>query len=590
MFPKSFLNELRERLPIASYIQERIPLKRAGRNFKGVCPFHQEKTPSFMVSDDKAMYHCFGCGEGGDIIRFCMHFEGLSFPEAVKYLAGRAGMKLPELDAKAHAKELEHEKNKKWCLRLNEIARDYFVVCLAKPVGKGCRDYLEKRGVEPKKITQHFLGFADKEWDGLVRHLQKKGAPLSLASEIGLLRRKDNGDYFDFFRNRLIFPILSPRGEVMAFGGRALEDGEPAKYLNSPDSVLYHKSNAVYGLYEAQGAIRNRDQVIVVEGYMDVLSLMQAGVENVVAPLGTALTEGHVRLLSRYTKHITLVLDGDEAGGRAMARALPLFLDVGLSPRAAMLPKGEDPDTFVKKFGGAAFEEMMSKATTLFEFFIDWTVAKTASDTVGRVEATQQILPLIARVKDSVEQSMYLKKLAERLRVDLQVLEKALREKSRAKPVASTLAKKDVRWNAHASERMLLHVMLRVPHVVERVFTQLTPNDFADEWCRDIARMIETEWKQKGSLNVGAWIEELEDSTLTSELRRMAIAEDDEEENTAPTIVDDCIEAIQRKMLEEKMRRLNEEIQQAEARRDEPTVMRLLKAKQELSAAKPMTS
>lgn len=343
MFNQEILGDIRDRIPIVSFIGERIPLKKAGRNYKGLCPFHQEKTPSFMASDEKQIFHCFGCGEGGDIFKFLMKFEGLSFAEAVRQLADRAGVMLPK-DAFAKDPDEEMARKKKWCLRVNQVAAEYFFNALKGPSGGVARNYLKSRGILDETWTQLFLGYAEKGWDGLIRHLEEKKVPLELAEELGLLKRKsDSKGYYDFFRDRLMFPIISQRGEVIGFSGRALDanDKEAAKYLNSPDSLIYHKSNCVYGLNAAADAIRKTDQVILVEGNIDLVSLHQAGFKNVVAPLGTALTSGHIRLLSRYSKNVVVIFDGDEAGSKASTRALPLFIEAGLTPRAVAMPDGE---------------------------------------------------------------------------------------------------------------------------------------------------------------------------------------------------------------------------------------------------------
>nr|HPM42139.1 DNA primase [bacterium] len=299
MFSKQLLADIKDRTSIVGYIGERVPLKRAGRNYKGCCPFHNEKTPSFNVSDEKGIFHCFGCGEGGDVIQFVMKFDGLSFAEAVRHLAGRAGVEIPAaLDPREAEKEEESSRKKRYMLRINEIARDWFMGRLVDAkAGAAARKYLQDRGISEEIWKQHFLGYADNSWDALLHHLEEKRAPRDLAEELGLLKRREGGGCYDFFRDRIIFPIVSARGEVLGFSGRALRADEGAKYINSPDSLIYHKSNCVYGMNRAQGPIRAADNAVLVEGNVDLISLHQAGVENVVAPLGTALTAGHVRLL-----------------------------------------------------------------------------------------------------------------------------------------------------------------------------------------------------------------------------------------------------------------------------------------------------
>lgn len=585
MFPKSFLEELRQRIPIVSYIHERVPLKKSGRQFKGLCPFHSEKTPSFMVNDERQMFHCFGCGEGGDIIHFVMKFDGLPFGEAVRELARRAGLQLPSeaIGQRDREVEKEQERRKKWALRANELARGYFCELLqdAERGGPG-REYLKRRGLSPEISTQHFLGYADKEWESLVSFLTKKGVPLDLAGELGLIRARDGGGHFDFFRHRLIFPIHAVDGSVIGFGGRALEDGETAKYLNSPDSFLYHKSNSVYGLERAREAIRREDRVLVVEGYMDVLALRQAGFVHAVAPLGTALTEEHIRLLLRFTKDIVLIFDGDEAGGKAQARSLPLFLDMGMMPRVVVLPQGEDPDSFVKHQGAAVFSEHLLQARSLFEYVIDWTVAQTGFDAAGASEAMKQLLPWLRRISDRVERSIYSNYLARRSNVDMAVIERALGGKSAV--LISPRDEMKVRGMAivvPSAERVIIQAMLGAPDQVTRVFSHVEVEDFLDPWCRRIAGLLWQEWKAHGEVLAAKLLESIDDDLLRAELR--SIVMHDGEEEQLSEVVDDCLWRMKRRSVEEKLMTVSGDIRRAEVEHDDVRLLKLLSLKRKLA-------
>jgi len=418
MYPQTILDEIKDKVSIAALISERVPLKKAGRNFKGNCPFHSEKTPSFMVSDEKQIYHCFGCGEGGNVFNFFMKFDNISFPEAVEMLAERSSVTLPkpEKSAAVSQKEDALTRKRKWAYRLNQIVTEYFHNNLKDPkVGADAANYLKSREIIPEKIAQHFLGYAEDRWDGLVSHLKEKQVPLDLATELGLIKKRNSGDgYYDFFRHRIVCPVITPgyakgnqpgAGRVVAFSGRTFgkpktSEGreDPAKYLNSPDSVVYHKSYTVFGLNVAIEAIRKTDLIVIVEGNLDVLRLHQEGILNVVAPLGTAVTSGHVSLLKRYTKNFVVIFDGDEAGKKAAFRSLPVFLEAGLIPKAVMMPEGEDPDSFVLKNGAEKFGKLIENAQVLFECVIDDTVERLGKGTDGKVKVVEELKPLFASV------------------------------------------------------------------------------------------------------------------------------------------------------------------------------------------------
>ncbi|PIR25754.1 MAG: DNA primase [Deltaproteobacteria bacterium CG_4_10_14_0_2_um_filter_43_8] len=585
IFSKSFIQDLRERTSIVAFVGDRLALKKAGRNFRGVCPFHNEKTPSFMVNDEKGIFHCFGCGEGGDVIRFLMLFESLSFPEAIEHLAQTQGVELPAQDDVPNKREEdEKSKRKKWALRLNEIARDFFISELASEKGEQTRSYLEKRGFKAAFFKQHFLGFADKSWDGLALHLKEKKAPLELAVELGLLRKRDDGGYYNFFRNRLIFPILSQRGEVLGFGGRALDDDEPAKYLNSPDSQLYHKSNTLYGLNAAKGAIRRQDQVVLVEGYTDVLSLMQAGIEHVVAPLGTALTEGHVKLLKRYTRNIVLVFDGDKAGSNAQVRALELFLAEELIPKAVALPQGEDPDSLVQKEGKEGFLHRIQQSNTLFEFFIDDLVKQYGIDSAGKIAVLNSVLPLLKSIGDPIEQTLYRQHLSRRLLLEERTIREALKSNAPLQVRKEAQGQKQKALpKVSQAEQMIVTALLQAPQYIEEVRKQLAPSACYDAWSQMVLNLLFSDWeKNKDHFSIAEWIENIEDEELARQVRSKALEEFDEEINMRD-VISDCLENMKRKPLQEEVSRVNLEIRKAELEGNDERLFSLLGEKQKLT-------
>ena len=367
-FPAAFLDELRARVGLASIVGKRVRLIRRGREHHGLCPFHKEKTPSFTVNEDKGFYHCFGCGKHGSAFDFVMETEGLSFPEAVERLAGEAGMELPARDPEARARDDERGA----LIPALAAACAFFERTLRMPEGRQALEYLRGRGLTDETITQFRLGYAPDRRDGLKAALLREGFTEERLVEAGLLiRPEDNAarGTYDRFRGRVMFPIQDRRGRVIAFGGRILGEGEP-KYLNSPETPLFHKGFTLYALSQATGPAREAGEIVVVEGYMDVIALHQSGIRNAVAPLGTALTEDQIRLLWRIAPEPILSFDGDPAGSRAalraIVRALPL-LKPGYSLRFAFLPAGEDPDSMVRRQGADAVRKMLSRPLALSE-------------------------------------------------------------------------------------------------------------------------------------------------------------------------------------------------------------------------------
>jgi DNA primase len=406
-FPPEFLDELRSRLPLADVVGRRVKLQKRGRDFVGLCPFHNEKTPSFTVNEEKGFFHCFGCGAHGDAIGFLMRAEGASFPEAVERLANEAGLPVPQPDPEARAKA----ERQSTLLGAMEAAAKFFEAELKGPRGRTARDYVEHRGLAEETVARFRLGYAPDSRGALKEALTRQGIPEALLIEGGLLiKPPDGGASYDRFRGRVMFPITDKRGRVIAFGGRVMGEGEP-KYLNSPETPLFHKGRVLFGLAQAQEAIRQKSEVIVAEGYMDVIGLSQGGFAQAVAPLGTALTEEQILLLWRLAPEPILCFDGDNAGQRAAARgadrALPL-LKPGCSLRFALMPKGEDPDSLIKARGPSAMEEVLVRATPLADLLWETETAGRRFDTPERRSGLRQHLgELAARIADRTVQEDY---------------------------------------------------------------------------------------------------------------------------------------------------------------------------------------
>lgn len=539
-FPPEFIQRVKEQLSIASIVGEVVPLKRAGRNLKGLCPFHNEKSPSFTVHEEKQIYHCFGCGAGGDVIQFTMQRDGLSFPEAVERLASRAGLELPqEPSAADDSAARESARQRKLLLRVNQLAAEYFTQVRRSPAGAYAREYLAGRGfADDAQCTQLFLGAAEDGWDGLVRFLQSRNVPLELAAVVGLVRqRSSGGGFYDFFRRRVMFAIRNGKDEIIGFGGRVVEDSaaperaaDVAKYVNSSESPVFHKGDALYGLPDAQAAIRAADRVCVVEGYFDVLTLQQAGIGDAVAPLGTALTDAHVRWLARQTRQIVVCFDGDAAGHRAAMRALPLFLAQSLIPRVLELPAGDDPDTWIRREGAAAWNARCAAAPALFEWIIDRVAAQAERNTVGRVHTVNTLRPLFAQVRDPVQAALYRQRLAAAVGIPDAVLAQALAGDARAlqparpapPPRSASAARPTQPQRRERLERALLAIVLASPQALGVVAQRMRAGDWRTETLQPIAAILLDRYAAQGQISWEAALAALPDPAIQRVMATLA--------------------------------------------------------------------
>jgi DNA primase len=413
MIPERTIESIKERADILEVISRYVPMKKAGANYVGSCPFHREKTPSFTVYRDKGFYKCFGCGKAGDVIGFLMDIEGMSFVEAVTDLGGRYGI---PVEAESSGRGTKKDEKLSRLLAINQDAQGYFCEQLKTPGGKRAVDYLKSRGIEGKTAALFSLGYAPSGWEGLVDFFKKRGTDGRLLIEAGLAIQGNRGPY-DRFRDRIIFPIKNRKGETVGFGGRVIDEGEP-KYMNSPETPVYHKGKILYGLDVTGPAVRKTGRVVIVEGYMDLIALYQGGVQNVAATLGTALTADHLGELKRYTKDVTLVFDADEAGARAAERTLPLFGDGSIYATVAVLPDGEDPDSLIRKDGKEAFLELIDEAPDLFDFCLDRVFDRHDIDTArGESAVLDEAAPIIAVKRQPQERDHYISLVADRLKV-----------------------------------------------------------------------------------------------------------------------------------------------------------------------------
>lgn len=424
MIPEEKVREVAERLSIVEVVSDYVPLRRAGGNFLGLCPFHAEKTPSFNVNPAREIFHCFGCGAGGNAFSFIMKIEGISFPEAVKLLARKAGIEIEERQLTPSEKKTQDEYVQ--FLRINDLTTSYYrSVLLNGQEGEPARQYLTGRSVKPAVSEAYHLGFAPDRRDGLVKHLKNNGADLDTAVKLGIIRKSDSG-WYDLFRNRLIFPIRDARGQVIAFAGRVLDASLP-KYINSPESPLYHKSSVLFGLNMALPSIRTGGSVIIVEGYFDHLALYRAGIENVVATCGTALTSTHAGLIKRHAERVYLLFDSDNAGKKATIRSMELFLEQRIPAYVISLPVGDDPDSFLCAHPTEEFAALRDKARPAFEYFVRSILTETHPDSVdSKVRIIDDIIPSFRKIADSVERDLYEKEICRLLGITVHSFRKRM--------------------------------------------------------------------------------------------------------------------------------------------------------------------
>lgn len=419
--PQSFIDDLLARVDVVEIVGERVKLKKSGRNHSGLCPFHQEKSPSFTVSADKQFYHCFGCGAHGSALRFLMEYDKLRFPEAVEQLASRVGVEVPREgadDPRAQARERKRKEG----VNLLEMSASFFRERLRMPEAQAAREYLERRGLSLEVQKTFGIGYAPDQWEALKQHLVGQGVAEAVQVEYGLLvRHEDSGRCYDRFRDRVVFPIRDLRGRTLGFGGRVLGDAKP-KYLNSPETPVFHKGRELYGLYEARQASHRLERMLIVEGYMDVVALAQFEIRNAVATLGTATTADHLQRLFRVVGELVFCFDGDNAGRQAAVRALetvlPLMID-GRQARFLFLPEGEDPDSLVRREGREAFEDRITCASPLSEFLFDQAAqGRDLSRLESRERYASQVLVAIEKLPEGVFKSLLLTELSRRTGVE----------------------------------------------------------------------------------------------------------------------------------------------------------------------------
>ncbi|HVO74048.1 MAG TPA: DNA primase [Ignavibacteriaceae bacterium] len=527
--PEHKIEEIRQSINIVDVISPFVQLRKRGRNYLGLCPFHTEKTPSFTVSEEKQIFHCFGCHTGGNVFKFLMEYEKISFLEAVQELAAQAGIAL-EADEWKTEKQSEQEV----LYDINTEAARYFLNNLLNTAeGEIAAAYFRKRNIKLQTMRAFGLGYALNGWDKFVEFAKEKRIDLDKALQLGLIIKGNDGRLHDRFSSRIIFPIFSPNGRVVAFAGRLMEEREgSAKYLNSPESSVYHKGSILYGLSHAKDEIRKLDKAILVEGYMDLISLYQSGVKNAVAVSGTALTEEQIQLLSRYTKNVVLLFDADTAGIKASMRSIELLLKKEMEIKIVSLPSGEDPDSFVNKFGREKFEELIKHAENFLEYQTEYFQSQGLFDDPAKAaEAIRDLVKPAALISDELKRNLLIKSIAKKFNLREMLLEAELekilkatvktadaenKRISEAREIRQSHAiDKNIPPEIYNLEKELIKLLLEGSNEVNQFIMQhLDPEEFCQESHRKLIEIINKNIRENSKVIAGSLIDKIQDENL----------------------------------------------------------------------------
>ena len=559
--PDHIIDEIRDRSDIVAVISEHVVLKKAGKNFKGLCPFHSEKTPSFSVSPDKRIYHCFGCGTGGNVFKFLMEIQSITFPDAIKDLAERTGIPLPQ-NVTGHSNDPK-QKERDALRKINEAAARYFQSLLNNPEGGlSARNYLSSRHFDAKTLERYRIGWATPTWRGLLDYVQKNGS----VSQEQLLRsgliiqKEDSSTVYDRFRGRVIFPIKDLHGTIIGFGGRSINEEDHPKYLNSPETFLYQKSETLFGMDQAKRAIRKENQVILVEGYFDQMRAVQHGIEHVVATCGTALTAKQAAVLRNHAETAILVFDADNAGRSAAEKGFDILLEQGLNVKILTLPEGQDPDSFIQEHGSENFLEKIRCAKPFIESYIDDLVQKSPGKTPeDRVKMANQILPFLAKIKNNVERTAWLEKFTSKTGIDDWTFLKELKKALSQNQTRLTETKNELIPLLNL-ERHLVQLILSDKETAQSILLEINPDEFTDPALRSIVQTCQQKINDDQDLKLDKLLDQTEDPEIRNTLSRLGL--ESLEFETPERTIKDCIKKFKNthlklKIKDLKLQRLN---------------------------------
>ena len=478
LFPQRFIDDLRLQANIVQVVQDYVPLRRAGTKYKGLCPFHSEKTPSFHVDPEKGFFHCFGCHAGGDVFKFLELHEKVGFPDAVRMLAQKFGVALPELSDEGTDGARQDARLREELLKIHEVAAAYFREQLAGPAGARARQQLQDRGVSGQTIEELGLGYAPASRDGVRAALAGRGIPQSLVLQSGLVVQRDGGEVVDRFRNRLMVPICRETGSVVAFGGRSMNPDQQPKYLNSPETPIYSKSRTLYGLNLTKAAIRTLGYAVLVEGYFDFAQVFQAQAAPAVASCGTALTPAQAHLLRRFTTKVVLSYDPDAAGEGAAARSCEILVAEGFEVNVAMLDQGEDPDTFIRKKGPERYRERLRTSRPYLEYLLDRAAAAAdLAHDLGRRRFLSSMLTVAASIPDAAARDQFADRIAHKARITEEVVRAEIRKAAAGRKTQVSLPGTASGGHIRDAERALLWWIINSPAEAKNALKDLDPED-----------------------------------------------------------------------------------------------------------------
>ncbi|MFO7952637.1 MAG: DNA primase [Bacillota bacterium] len=591
--PENIIEEIRQRTDLVDLVSEYLKLERRGKNMVGLCPFHSEKTPSFTVSPEKQLFHCFGCGASGNAFSFIMQMDNLNFPEAARILASRCGVKIPE----ANRSEQKKEDFKEKIYRTNMLATRFYAYCLKNTEpGKQALEYLQKRGIAQQTIEKFRLGYAPSDWQGFLKFAQKKGADPESLVKAGLVSPGQKKGYYDRFRNRIMFPIFDISGKVSGFGGRLLSESEKSgpKYLNSPETLVFDKGSTLYGLNLARETIRREKKAIVMEGYTDVIAAYQAGIKNVVASLGTALTKAQARQLRFQAETVVTAYDSDIAGEAATWRGLAILQSTGCLVQVAALPEGSDPDSYIKEYGADSFLQLVDKATPLMEYRLTQLKKRyDLSTDKDRVEYTDELMSILLSAVNHIEQNYYLKKAAEELAIDEEALRSELKKRQKWSNRYKEEGKKDTPQEKNGqqqksrispAEKILISLMLQSKEIAEKGRNVLKLNYLTDSRVKEIVEKIWEYLDNDDTATVDKLLNYFDDPQINN-LITEAVTDpslQDLPPQTAKRMAEDCINQLYKNWAKKQQRELQKKLKELEMQGEEDKIEELLRKHQDL--------
>ena len=557
-YSEEIIDEVRQSNDIVDVISQYVHLKRSRRNYFGLCPFHNEKSPSFSVSPDKQIFHCFGCGVGGNVFTFLMKIEGIGFVEAVQMLAERANIQLPTLENREDAAK---EALKSKVYKVNEFTAEYYHQNLYKPTSKMAQEYVKKRKLSNDTLKSFRIGFSGK-FDELYKELKKQGFGNQEILESGLVNKNDRGEYIDRYRNRLMFPICDARGRVIAFGGRVLDDSKP-KYINSPENIVYSKGRHLFGLNVAKKSNEIKKRILIVEGYMDVISLHQRGITNVVAPLGTALTQAQGWLLRRNSEQVVLSFDSDEAGLKAKIRAMDILQDMGCDVRVLQMEGAKDPDEYIIKYGNARFNVLVENALSVIEFKVKLLKQDlNLENTSDKIKFLNEIAKIIAKVDNTIEREVYIEKIAKQYDISKEAIyaevnkltyanssgEKIL-ERPRPVVVHKPVSEVKVSEATKRRENTIISILLMGDLNIYKIIKQnISVENLKDPINKEIIQKLYEEF-ENGNSNINSIIDSLSEEAQS---RITEIMAEDYEIDNVEKAIDDILQNYERESLNER--------------------------------------